>query len=95
MRAWLMPHALTCRSGLELPCKALVNEQEYHKLKLLLLVVALTYKTDPNSAPMHHVSVFVGGEKLAKDEGIIQHAIGDTIKWVKGRGGGPQGGIDF
>ena len=51
---------------MELTCKALVNEQEYHELKLLLLVVALTYKTHPHSAPIHHVIVHMGGGKWPK-----------------------------
>ena len=42
-----------------------VNEQEYHKAKLFLLVVALSDKADPKSALVHNVSVYVGGGKMA------------------------------
>ena len=71
----------------ELGARAAVAKQEYHKRKILLLVLALTWTCVGEATQKSHCCCYIGDGSLDKSQGVIEEAIQDAVTWAMRKGG--------
>ena len=71
----------------ELGARATVAQQEYHKRKILLLVLALTWTCVGEATQKSHCCCYIGDGSLDKSQGVIEEAIQDAVTWAMRKGG--------
>jgi hypothetical protein len=64
-----------------------VAQQEYHKRKILLLVLALTWTCVGEATQKSHCCCYIGDGSLDKSQGVIEEAIQDAVTWAMRKGG--------